>query len=166
MLTWLYGANANHSSLAKRDVSGFKIWKGFILKIGDDKMAITGADHFTINVISMKESIDFYENILGLTKLNTVDMGDHTLQYFKLDGNTMLELIQYHYDTDAVNLPVDTKGIYRHLALKVKGINEFYNQLIKTNANITNPLAFCEKLNFYNILLKDPNGVEIELLER
>ncbi|MFA9376706.1 MAG: VOC family protein [Lachnotalea sp.] len=129
-------------------------------------MGIIGVDHFTINVISMEESIYFYETILDLTKLNLVDMGDHTLQYFKLDSNTMLELIQYHYDTDIVNLDVDTKGIYRHLALKVKGINEFHKQLIKRGATITSPLAFCENLDFYNILLKDPNGVEIELLER
>jgi lactoylglutathione lyase len=129
-------------------------------------MGIMGVDHVTINVVSMEESIYFYETVLGLIKLNSVDMGDHTLQYFKLNNYTMLELIQYHYETAKESLPVDTKGIYRHLALQVENIQEFYSELCKTNANITSPLGFCEKLGFYNILIKDPNGVEIELLER
>ena len=129
-------------------------------------MGIMGVDHVTINVVSMEESIYFYETVLGLIKLNSVDMGDHTLQYFKLNNYTMLELIQYHYETAKESLPVDTKGIYRHLALQVESIQEFYSELCKTNANITSPLGFCEKLSFYNILIKDPNGVEIELLER
>lgn len=129
-------------------------------------MGITGLDHFTINVNSMKESIYFYENILKLKKLDSVDMGDHTLQYFTLDNGMMLELIAYHYETKKEEYSVDTKGIYRHLALKVKGIQEFYHHLLINDVDITMPLGFCEKLNFYNILLKDPNGVEIELLER
>jgi len=128
-------------------------------------MAITGIDHVTINVVSMEESIHFYETILKLTKLHSVDMGDHTLQYFRLNNHTMLELIQYHYETDREKLSVDTRGIYRHLALQVENIQDFYAEFCKTNANITSPLGFCEKLSFYNILLIDPNGVEIELLE-
>jgi catechol 2,3-dioxygenase-like lactoylglutathione lyase family enzyme len=129
-------------------------------------MAITSIDHVTINVVSMEESIYFYETILGLIKLNSVDMGDHTLQYFRLNNHTMLELIQYHYDTGKEMLSIDTRGMYRHVALQVENIQEYYSQLCKTEVNITSPLGFCEKLGFYNILLLDPNGVEIELLER
>lgn len=129
-------------------------------------MAIIGVDHVTINVVSMEESIYFYETILKLAKLHAVDMGDHTLQYFSINNHTMLELIRYQYETDREKLSVDSKGIYRHLALQVENIQEFYTGLCKTDANITSPLGFCEKLSFYNILLIDPNGVEIELLER
>lgn len=129
-------------------------------------MGIIGVDHFTLNVKSMEESIHFYETILGLTKLHTVDMGDHTLQYFALDQGSMLELIEYHYDSNQVIYPVDGKGVYRHIALRVQGLQEFYDRLIKADVTITNPLGFCEKLDFYNVLIKDPNGVEIELLER
>lgn len=83
-------------------------------------MKITGIDHVTINVVVMKESIDFYENTLQLQKGDFVDMGDHVIQYFSMDDFSTLELIQYKYETEG----------------------------------------------FTNFLCKDPNGVEIEILER
>ncbi len=129
-------------------------------------MGVSGIDHFSINVVSMEESIYFYENVLGLERLHSVDMGDHTLQYFNLGKGIMLELIKYHYDSGSAAFFPDTKGIYRHIALKVENINEYFDRLTKLGAKITRRLDFCEKLDFYNILLKDPNGVEIEFLER
>ncbi|MCX7658106.1 MAG: VOC family protein, partial [Oscillospiraceae bacterium] len=78
----------------------------------------------------------------------------------------MLELIKYHYDSGEAAFFPDTEGIYRHMALKVKNISAFFERLKKLDVKITRQLNFCEKLNFYNILLKDPNGVEIELVER
>jgi catechol 2,3-dioxygenase-like lactoylglutathione lyase family enzyme len=136
------------------------------LQKGGFYMGVSGIDHFSINVISMEESVYFYEKVLGLEKLHSVDMGDHTLQYFNLGGEVMLELIKYHYDSGNAALFPDTKGIYRHIALKVENINAFFENLKKLDVKITRQLDFCEKLNFHNILLKDPNGVEIELLER
>lgn len=130
-------------------------------------MKILGVDHITINVISMEKSIYFYEKVLGLTKEECIDMGDHFIQYFKFPDQNILELIKYKYETGMNATPVDTKSIYRHIAMKVDNLDEIYN-IIQQEKEIEIHMkpAFCNKLNFRNILIKDPNGVEIEILER
>lgn len=130
-------------------------------------MKIIGIDHITINVVVMEESIDFYENTLQLQKGEFVDMGDHVIQYFRLDATNTLELIKYKYETEECKTYVDSKGIYRHLAIRVDNIVDAY-QYISRNPNVelmTQP-NYCKNLRFTNFLCKDPNGVEIEILER
>lgn len=130
-------------------------------------MKIIGVDHFTINVLSMDVSIQFYQNTMGLEKLEQVDMGDHFIQYFKLDEHNTLELIQYKYATKLVRNHVDSRGIYRHLAIQVENLDEAY-QKISGDPSIILLMkpAYCERLKFKNFLFQDPNGVEIEVLER
>lgn len=130
-------------------------------------MKILGVDHFTINVISMEKSIHFYENVLGLTKEESVDMGDHIIQYFRFSDNNTLELIKYKYETAVDNASVDTQSMYRHIAFKVDNVEEAYD-ILKNEKDIEILMqpAFCMNLDFKNFLIKDPNGVELEILER
>jgi lactoylglutathione lyase len=128
-------------------------------------MLITGVDHITINVNSLEESKDFYENVLGLKQLNTIDMGDHIIVYFQLSLELKLELIKYKYNTTLSEYKVDTKGIYRHFAISVSDLDELYNKLKVNNINIVMEIDNCEKLKFRNILIKDPSGVEIEFVQ-
>lgn len=127
---------------------------------------VTGTDHIAVNVISMEESILFYEKLLGIKKEETIDMGDHVLQYFQLNGLFRLELIWYRYDTETAEIPANAKGTYRHLALSVKNLEEFSLFLIHSEVTVKKTLEYCEKLGFYNMLILDPNGIEIELVER
>lgn len=127
---------------------------------------VTGTDHIAINVISMEESILFYEKLLGQKKEEAIDMGDHVLQYFQLNGIFRLELIWYRYDTETAELPVNAKGIYRHLALSVENLEEFSLFLTHSGVTVKKTLEYCETLGFYNMLILDPNGIEIELVER
>ena len=78
---------------------------------------ITGLDHITVNMADREASFRFYEEVLRLEKLYDVDMGDHRLTYFNLNGCTRLELIEYYNDSPAHTEPSDDKGIYRHMAL-------------------------------------------------
>lgn len=130
-------------------------------------MKIIGVDHFTINVISMEKSILFYEEIMRLEKKEQVDMGDHIIQYFKLDDCNTLELIQYKYETDRTVCEADSKGMYRHLAIRVDDVEEAFSRIaMSSDVNILMQPAYCEKLNFTNFLFQDPNGVEVEIVER
>lgn len=130
-------------------------------------MKIVGVDHFTINVISMETSIQFYQNTMGLEKLEQVDMGDHFIQYFKLDEHNTLELIQYKYATKLLRHNADCRGIYRHLAIQVEKLEEAFQKISSDpSVIILMQPAYCERLKFKNFLFQDPNGVEIEVLER
>ena len=115
----------------------------------------------------MEKSIYFYENTMQLQKEDFVDMGDHVIQYFRLDDTNILELIQYKYETQRCKMPAESKGIYRHLAIRVENIQDAYICILQNpDVELLMQPAYCKDLRFTNFLLKDPNGVEIEILER
>lgn len=122
-------------------------------------------NHITINVRSMKESIAFYTNAMGFNKLNRVDMGDHILQYFNMGYGVRLELIEYKYHCENFYCNITNKGIYRHIAFDVDDIQLFYRKIIEANYYPINQPEFVEKLGFSYFLIKDPNGVEIEIIQ-
>jgi lactoylglutathione lyase len=123
-------------------------------------------DHVTINVRSMEKSIAFYENVIGLPKGQQVDMGNHVIQYFDL-GNCLLELIQYRYDTDGCDCPVDNIGKLRHIALETDDVQGMFERIRDSGmAVILAEPAHCDNLSFTNFLIRDPNGVELEILKR
>ena len=130
-------------------------------------MRITGVDHVTINVTSMEKSKRFYGQTLQLKEGKFVDMGDHVILYYALDEHNTLELIEYKYQTRQQNGEVDERGMYRHLALGVENVHQAYEAIAKNkDVEILMKPAYCKKLDFTNFLIKDPNGVEIEILER
>lgn len=129
-------------------------------------MLIKGIDHITVNVKDLKKSFEFYENILGLKKLNTVDMGDHTLHYMTLPGDIRLELIDYHYENIVLETGNTDAGIYRHVAFYVDSVEEIKRRCDQWNVKINLQPLYIEKLKCKVILIEDPNGVEVELVER
>ena len=123
-------------------------------------------DHITINVTDMKKSEDFYGRVLGLKQLETVDMGDHELHYFELAGDLLLELISYTDDFGKLHPHVKTQGIYRHLAFNCEDVTKLYERLVENGVTILSEPDYVPKLKFRNILVEDPNGVELEFVTR
>ncbi|MDO4621483.1 MAG: VOC family protein [Eubacteriales bacterium] len=123
-------------------------------------------DHITINVTDLEASEKFYSEVLGLKRLHDVDMGDHRLHYFELNDGAMLELIDYDDPAGELHPSVKTMGIYRHLAFSVEDVDAVYEKAKAYGAEIFAAPADVEKLNFRNILIRDPNGVELEILHR
>ena len=60
-------------------------------------MKIEAINHITINMKDIDKSLDFYGRVLGLEKLNEINMGDHYIRYFALPGGVKLELLEYFY---------------------------------------------------------------------
>jgi len=132
-------------------------------RIEDDKMRV---DHVTINVRDMEKSIVLYGDILGLKKLEQVDMGDHVIQYFDLE-NCLLELISYKFETDLHEGAVTERGKYRHLALVAENPEEICSKIESCGiAKVLTKVSFCKNLNFDGFLFEDCNGVEVEVLKR
>lgn len=127
---------------------------------------IKSIDHITINVIDLNETLEFYKNIFGLEKLSSVYMGDHTLTFLGICGNCKLELIEYDYKTRRIESANTDSGIYRHVAFVVNSVDEIKRRCEKFNVKINLEPFNIEKLNFRVLLIKDPNGVEVELVER
>ncbi|MCR5774032.1 MAG: VOC family protein [Lachnospiraceae bacterium] len=123
-------------------------------------------DHITINVTDLKKSLEFYGDILGLKQLETVDMGDHRLYYFELTESLMLELIEYDDDFGEIHPAVKTRGMYRHLAFQCDDVDALYERLVSRGVKCDSAPEDVPKLSFRNILVKDPNGVELEIVTR
>ena len=129
-------------------------------------MIITAVDHITINCFKLQESIDFYENVLGLSRVNIVDMGDHVLHLYQLP-DVKLELIEYKNEQKHVIAGNTDIGIYRHFAVRVDDIEEAYRRCRQAGCPINLEPTKIKQLNDMLIMLiVDPNGVEIEMIQQ
>lgn len=126
---------------------------------------LEGLDHITINVTDMEKSIEFYGEVLGLPRLPDIMMEDHRLVYFQI-GNTKLELIQYFFDTPRDANKLLNTGKYRHIAFAVEGIEQLNDKLRKHGICVLQEPRWNERLQFTGMLFLDPNGCEIEFVER
>jgi lactoylglutathione lyase len=130
------------------------------------RFEVTGIDHLTINLSAVDESLFFYEHVLQLKRLNTIDMGDHILTYFRLSTSCRLELIEYRNNDNVVSIQESAKGVYRHMALIVDDLDAIRESCASNNVMITLEPQYVDKLSCRIMLLRDPNGVEIELVEK
>ena len=128
-------------------------------------MMITGIDHITINVTDLEASKAFYENVFLLTQSGFIDMGDHTLTYYALPCGVRLELIDYEKKDEPVPVASTHVGMYRHPCLEVDSLEELRKRCSEYQIQVTSEPAFVERLERRNMLLYDPNGVEIEVFE-
>lgn len=128
-------------------------------------MKIEAINHITINMKDIDKSLDFYGRVLGLEKLNEINMGDHYIRYFALPGGVRLELLEYFYETKpAVYTEVDA-GVFRHTAFEVDDIFKAQEELKAEGIKITEGPAYSGKLGCYFMLFEDPNGCQLEFTQ-
>ena len=127
---------------------------------------VTGIVHVTINMSAVDESFFFYEKVPQLKRLDSIDMGDHILTYFSLSESCRLELIEYRNDDSALRIAGSAKGAYRHMALSVDDLDAIRENCASNNVVITLEPRYVSKLACRIMLIRDPNGVEIELVEK
>lgn len=128
-------------------------------------MKITSVDHFTINCFKLQESIDFYEKVIGLSLIKSVDLGDHEIYLYQLPG-VKLELISYKDEQKHIVTGKTDVGIYRHLAVRVDDLEEAYRLCLAAGCPINLKPTKIKQLNdMYIMLIVDPNGVEVEMIQ-
>ena len=126
-------------------------------------MKLTGLNHITINVTDLDASKKFYEEIFGLEQCGFINMGDHTLTYYQLPQGVLLELIDYENKLGPLSVSEMQPGTYRHLCLEADSLDELYERCMEKGVVVSSGPVFVEKLGRFNMLLADPNGVEIEV---
>ena len=128
-------------------------------------MRITAVDHFTINCFKLQESIDFYEKVIGLVLIKSVDLRDHEIYLYQLPG-VKLELISYKDEQKHIVTGKTDIGIYRHLAVRVDDLEEAYRRCMEAGCPINLKPSKIKQLNDMHIMLiVDPNGVEVEMIQ-
>lgn len=126
-------------------------------------MKISAVDHVTINCVDTDKAFRFYEEILGLKKLETVDLGDHVLYYYGLPG-LRLELIGYKNPQKERKTGNTDVGIYRHLALVADDLEGLHQRCREAGVRINLVPTYIPALGKTVMLIVDPNGVEIEVI--
>lgn len=127
---------------------------------------ILGMNHITINVKNTEGSKQFYSDVLGLKLLEVVDMGDLEISYYGVPGECRIELIDYATNEPIAHVEQKALGCYRHMAMTVDHLDSYYNECIKRGIPILMEPCTMEKLHCKGMLIEDPNGVEVELVER
>lgn len=129
-------------------------------------MKITGLNHITINVVDLQKSSEFYKIVLGLKETGFIDMGDHTLTYFELPQNVRLELINYGESAARRDGKETDPGIYRHFCLETDNLEELAKICLERGIPVRKSPSYVEKLSCSTMLIVDPNGVEIEIIQK
>ncbi len=126
---------------------------------------IKSIQHITINIVDLAKSVAFYGELLGLPRLDDVEMDDHVLHYFVLPGGTRLELIEYAQRTPIACDPLTARGRFRHIALETNNLDALAEKIPLYGGHILQPPKYVEKLGFLGMLAEDPNGCELEFTE-
>lgn len=126
---------------------------------------IKSINHITINTVDIEKSLWFYKKILGLPKLDYIDMDDHKLFYFDLGNGIRLELIEYQHKIAFANQHQQV-GAYRHICFETDNMYELTSKLTENDISIIKQPSFVEKLGYYTMLIQDPNLVEIEFFSK
>lgn len=120
--------------------------------------------HAMIRVSDLKKSLDFYKNILGFDVVKELRLDDCTLYYLgnKESGEFQIELTYNDEEVDNY----ENGNAFGHFAFKADNHDETYKKMKSMNidwlyepyelASISSKIAF----------LKDPDGNEIELIQK
>lgn len=127
-------------------------------------MKILNVDHFTINLKHPKESFTFYESFLGIKKIQAHDMGDHILHLYQF-CQVILELIEYKEPRKSAEPNATDLGMYRHFAFCVDDIEDFKNSCLEEGYPVILQPTYVPKTNRIVMLINDPNGAEIEIVQ-
>ena len=123
--------------------------------------------HTMMRVNNLDESINFYSKFFGMKLLRKSDYPDGKftlafLGYGDEENNTVLELTHNWDQEEKYNLG----NAWGHIAIGVENIYEFCRELEKSNVNITRKPGPMKHGNTVIAFLLDPNGYQIELIQK
>ncbi len=133
-------------------------------------MNITHIEHIGIAVKNLKESINFYEKILGLKCYSIEEVKDQKVKTaFFMIGQTKIELLESTEPESPISKFIDKKGEgVHHIAYAVNNLQEVLDGLETKDIKLIDkrPRKGAEGLNIAFLHPKSTFGVMIELCEK
>ena len=123
--------------------------------------------HTMMRVNDLDESINFYSKFFGMKLLRKSDYPDGKftlafLGYGDEKNNTVLELTHNWDQEEKYNLG----NAWGHIAIGVENIYEFCRELEENNVYVTRKPGPMKHGNTVIAFLLDPNGYQIELIQK
>ncbi len=117
-------------------------------------------NHYAINVEDLQTSVDFYEQVMGLSQIQNQTQAEH-IRWFGIGEHLELHVIQS--DTKDISVP---KGV--HLSLTLSNLEEFMEHLDSKDVHYENWPGEAKTTNtrpdgVKQIYLQDPDGYWIEI---
>ncbi len=132
-------------------------------------MNISHIEHIGIAVKDLKESIRFYEDVLGLKCYAIEEVSDQKVKTaFFLVGQTKVELLESTDPEGPIGKFIEKKGEgVHHMAFAVKGIDNALAQLDEKGVRLIDqkPRKGAEGLSIAFLHPKSTHGVLMELCE-
>ena len=120
--------------------------------------------HSMIRVSDIEKSLNFYQDLLEMKLTREKQLDDCTL-YFLTDKNGMVEIELTHNNENPINGYEIGSG-FGHFAFKVDSMDEFTQKLKNLGYNyFREPYKLSSKGSTI-AFIKDPDGYEIELIEK
>jgi catechol 2,3-dioxygenase-like lactoylglutathione lyase family enzyme len=121
-------------------------------------------DHTTITVTDIKRSVEFYTGLLGFTVDHEMFLSESHLHIVFLRlGDSVLEIFDVPRVEGAVMSDVNEIVGYKHICLLVDSVDAEHARL--SQAGVKFRLEPSDVQNVRVAFLKDPDGMDIELLE-
>lgn len=121
--------------------------------------------HTMLRVGDLQRSIDFYCGVMGMRLLRTFDKSDDFslafLGYGEENETCVLELT-YNYGVDSYEMG----NAYGHVAFGVQDCEQACTEVAARGGEVIYGPALMEGLNEMIAFIKDPDGYQIELIEK
>lgn len=118
--------------------------------------------HAMIRVRDIKKSKEFYENLLGLKSSSTINLEDSKLHYLS-DGNIEIELTE---NFDIPENGYENGNAFGHLAFECDDLAAFETKMKQYGYEYLWEPYYMKEIDTRIAFLKDPDGNEIELIEK
>ena len=122
--------------------------------------------HTMLRVNNLQRTINFYTQVIGMQVLRTFDQPDakYTLKFlgFKKEPETCVLELTYNYGIFKYELG----NAYGHIAIGVTDIQQIANDIKKQNVQFSIKPTQLKGGNETIAFLTDPDGYQIELIER
>ena len=122
--------------------------------------------HTMLRVGNLRRSIDFYRKVMGMRVLRTLDQpeDEFTLAFLGYgdESKTCVLELTYNYGVDSYELGT----AFGHIAIGVEDCEQACTEVISRGGEVTYGPAMMEGLNEKIAFVKDPDGYQLELVER
>jgi len=119
-----------------------------------------------LRVGNLQHSIDFYCGVMGMRVLRTLDQPKDKFSLTFLgygdESKTCVLELTYNYGVDNYELGT----AYGHVAIGVEDCEKVCTEITARGGEVTYGPAFMDGLNEMIAFVKDPDGYQIELVER
>ena len=119
-----------------------------------------------LRVGNLQRSIDFYCKVMGMRVLRTLDQPEDkfTLTFLGYgdESETCVLELTYNYGVDSY----DPGSAYGHIAIGVEDCEQACSKVVARGGEVSYGPAMMEGLNEKIAFVKDPDGYQVELVER